>query len=76
MTHEERIISAHCKSLSAHYGDVLTSMKFGKPEVINEIDKSGVESHSVTKKVRYITRHLLTSEVTHAIILDREWYER
>jgi len=75
MTRKERMITNHMSSLSSHYGDVLKSMKFNEAKIM-EGDNDSVLSHSVTKKIGFVTRHLLTAEVTHAIIFEKEWYER
>lgn len=75
MTRKERMLTNHMVALSSHYGDTLKSMKFDEPQIA-EKDNDSVLSHSTAKKVGFVTRHLLTAEVTHAIIFEKEWYER
>jgi len=75
MTYKDRIFNTHLISLSSHYGDRLEKYNFESP-VIYENQNDSVLSNSPSKKVAYITRHLLTSEVTHSIILDKESYSR
>jgi hypothetical protein len=72
---KEKIISSHLVALSSHYGDTLNSMKFDEPKIM-ENDNDSVLSHSTAKKIGFVTRHLLTAEVTHSIVFQREWYER
>lgn len=74
ITNKEKILSNHLSALSGHYQD-LQKYSFNEPYFIDGQDDS-VVSNSLSKKVAYITRHLLTCEVTHAIILDKEWYSR
>jgi len=71
----ERLVTMHNRALSAHYGDKLNKMYFDAPYK-PEKDNDTVISNSTKNRVAFVTRHLLTSEVTHAIIFDREWYER
>jgi hypothetical protein len=72
---QERMITNHMVSLSSHYGDKLKALKFDEAKII-ENDKDSVISHSVSKKIKFVTRHLLTAEVTHSMVFDKEWYER
>ena len=52
-------------------------MQFKEPYVLEEHGvKDTVVSDSPSKREAYITRHLLTCEATHALILNGEWYER
>jgi len=73
--YQDKIISNHIISLSAHFGEGLDKFNFNKPYILADQNDS-VVSDSPSKKTAYITRHLLTSEVTHSIILDRDWYQR
>ena len=75
MTRKERMLACHTVALSSHYGDTLKSMKFDEPQIA-EKDNDTVLSHSTAKKVGFITRHLLTAEVTHSIVFEKEWYDR
>ena len=75
MTRKERMLASHNVALLSHYGDTLKSMKFNEPE-IKENDNDSVLSHSIAKKVGFVTRHLLTAEVTHSIVFEKEWYDR
>jgi hypothetical protein len=75
MTRKERMLASHTVALSSHYGDVLKSMKFDEPQIV-EKDNDSVLSHSIAKKVGFVTRHLLTAEVTHSIVFEKEWYDR
>ena len=69
------MLASHMVALSSHYGDNLKVMKFDEAK-ISDNDNDSVLSHSVVKKVGFITRHLLTAEVTHSIVFEREWYDR
>jgi len=75
MTRIERMISNHMTALSSHYNDKLKNMKFDSAKII-EGDNDSVLSHSALKKVKFVTRHLLTAECTHSIVFDKDWYER
>jgi hypothetical protein len=75
MTRKERMLASHTVALSSYYGDALNIMKFNEPE-IKENDNDSVLSHSTIKKVGFVTRHLLTAEVTHSIVFEKEWYNR
>ena len=50
-------------------------MEGGQPKII-ENDNDSVLSHSITKKIGFVTRHLLTAECTHSIVFEQEWYDR
>ena len=67
MTQEERIIKTHLVSLSSHFESDLNKFNFEAPRIYDNQNDS-VISNSPSKKTAYITRHLLTSEVTHSII--------
>ncbi len=69
------MIANHMSALSSQYNDKLHSMKFEAPRLMDK-DNDSVLSHSITKKVGFVTRHLLTADVTHCIIFEREWYNR
>jgi hypothetical protein len=43
---------------------------------IMDNNNDSVLSHSITKKIGFVTRHLLTAETTHSIVFEKEWYER
>ena len=75
MHYSEKIISSHKVSLSGHYNDKLNSYKFEEPAVV-EKELDSVISVSPSKKIAFITRHLLTTEPTHILILENEYYER
>ena len=75
MTRVERMLASHLVALSSHYGDDLKNMKFDEAMVMKN-DNDSVVSHSISKKVGFVTRHLLTAEVTHSVVFEREWYER
>jgi len=65
------MILSHINSLSACHEEK-TLQTFGKPK----LEGDSVTSVSESKKIAHITRHLLTSEPTHSIILKDEWFER
>jgi len=73
MTREERMLSNHLSSLTGVFGENYKSLKFEPPA---HPDNDTYISNSPTKKIAYITRHLLTSEVTHGLILEKETYNR
>ena len=75
MTRTERMFESHMSALSSQYGNDLVSMKFDAPKLM-EKDNDSVLSHSMAKKIGFVTRHLLTADVTHCIIFEREWYNR
>jgi hypothetical protein len=75
MARKERMLTNHMVALSSHYGDKLKSLKFDEAKII-ENDNDSVISHSITKKIGFVTRHLLTAECTHSIVFEKEWYER
>jgi len=75
MDYKERIILSHMKALSNHYGEELNKMKFNKPRIYDNQNDS-VVSISDTKKTAFVTRHLLTDDVTHVLLLDGEWFNR
>jgi len=75
MSKIEKMFSNHLVALSSYYKDDLKNMKFDEPKMI-EKDNDSVLSHSISKKIGFITRHLLTADVTHSIIFEREWYDR
>ena len=75
MTRVERMISNHMIALSSHYNDKLKGMKFDSAKII-EGDNDSVLSHSILKKIKFVTRHLLTAECTHSIVFEKEWYNR
>ena len=71
----ERMFMSHSAALSSQYGDALHDMKFEAPRLI-EKDNDSVLSDSKAKKVAFVTRHLLTADVTHCIIFEKEFYSR
>ena len=71
MTRQERMINYHIDSLSACHNEEIFNT-FGKPK----LEGDSVTSISEKNKIAHITRHLLTSEPTHSIILKDEWYDR
>lgn len=75
ISNKEKVITNHLRSLSAHYAESLSKYAFEEPKLIEGQEDSAV-SNSPSKKTAFITRHLLTSEVTHSIILDKDWYSR
>jgi len=75
MDFKERIMLSHEKALSSHYGEDLNKMKFAKPRIYDNQNDS-VISVSDTKKVGFVTRHLLTDDVTHYLVLEREWFSK
>ena len=75
MTKIERMFSNHLVELSSYYGDNLRSMKFDDPKIIKN-DNDSVLSHSISEKIGFVTRHLLTADVTHSIVFEKEWYDR
>lgn len=77
MTSQERMLSSHSATLSSYYGKRLKSMQFKEPYVLVEHGvRDTVVSNSPSKHEAYITRHLLTCEATHALILNGDCYER
>ena len=75
MTRHERMISNHMASLSSYYGDKLNKLKFDQAQIIDK-DNDSVISHSVSKKIKFVTRHLLTGDITHSTIFVDGWYDR
>ena len=71
MTREERMINYHIDSLSACHSEKLFK-SFGKPK----LEGDSVTSINESKRIAHITRHLLTSEPTHSIILKDEHFDR
>lgn len=77
MISQERMLSSHSATLSSYYGKRLKSMQFKEPYVHTEHGVTDtVISNSSSKREAYITRHLLTCEATHALILNGSCYER
>lgn len=71
MTKEEKMLSFHRESLK-HIHDEKTLKGFDEPIVEND----SITSVNKLKKIAHITRHLLTCEATHSIILRDEWFNR
>ena len=71
MTREDRMIKSHIESLSACHSEKIF-LSFSKPK----LEGDSVTSISESKKIAHITRHLLTSEPTHSIILKDEFFDR
>jgi len=68
---QERMITFHTNSLTALFNE--KDLKgFDKPK----LDGDSVTSLNESKKIGFITRHLLTGESTHSLILENEFYER
>lgn len=65
------MLKHHKESLSFIH-DEKTLKGFDEPL----IERDTVTSINKTKKIAHITRHLLTCEATHSIILKDEWFER
>ena len=65
------MMSSHICSLTANYSNTILKT-FGKPK----LEGDTVTSLNETKRIAHITRHLLTSEPTHALILQGEHYDR
>lgn len=77
MISQERMLSSHSATLSSYYGKRLKFMQFKEPYVHTEHGVTDtVVSSSPSKREAYITRHLLTCEATHALILNGSCYER
>lgn len=72
MTRDEQMLANHISSLTGVFEDY-KSLKFLEP---SHPDNDTYISNSPSKKIAYITRHLLTSEVTHGLILEKEHYNR
>ena len=71
MNRQERMLKSHVDSLTAiHCESILKG--FDKPV----LEGDSVTSRNESKRIAHITRHLLTSEPTHSIILQGEHYER
>ena len=52
-------------------------MHFKEPYILEEYGvRDSVVSNSVSKREAYITRHLLTSDATHSLILSGSFYDR
>jgi len=71
VTREERMLLSHVNSLTACHDEKILKT-FGKPK----LDGDSVTSVSESKKIAHITRHLLTSEPTHSIVLKDEHFNR
>ena len=71
MTRQEKMLSSHMASLSFNYSEEMLC-NFSKPIVEGDSITSLYES----KKIAHITRHLLTGEATHSLILKDEMYCR
>ena len=67
----ERMLSSHIAALTANY-DEKQLEAFSKPK----LEADTVTSLDEKNKIAHITRHLLTGEATHSLILKDEFYER
>jgi hypothetical protein len=77
MTPQDKMISSHSAILSSYYGKRLKFMHFKEPYILEEYGvRDSVVSNSVSKREAYITRHLLTCDVTHSLILSGSFYDR
>jgi len=65
------MITSHVNSLTACHEEKILKT-FGKPQ----LDGDSVTSVSESKRIAHITRHLLTSEPTHSLILKDEHFDR
>jgi len=71
----ERMICFHKAALSGCMAE--RNIKFNDPFIPQEATQNDtVISDCPSKRVAVITRHLLTGEATHALILEREFYDR
>jgi len=69
------MISFHKAALSGCMAG--KNVNFNDPYIPTETTQNDtVISDCPAKKVAVITRHLLTGEATHALILEKEFYER
>jgi hypothetical protein len=75
VTRVEEMLCNHLVALSSHYGDGLKGMKFDEAKIMKN-DNDSVLSHSISEKIGFVTRHLLTADVTHSIIFEKECYDR
>jgi len=71
MSREDKMLSFHTNSLTAIYDEKVLK-GFNKPK----LDGDTITSVNESKKICFITRHLLTGESTHSLILENEFYER
>jgi len=71
MSREDIMLSFHTNSLTAIY-DEKVLRGFNKPR----LDGDTIMSVNESKKIGFITRHLLTGESTHSLILENKFYER
>jgi hypothetical protein len=71
MTRQERMIKNHLNSRDQLYND--KKIKFEQPQFAKKCNDTII---SKSKKEIFITRHLLTAECTHSLILKDEWLER
>jgi len=71
----ERMICFHRAALSGCMAE--RNIKFNDPYIPQDATLNDtVISNCPSKKVAVITRHLLTGEATHALILEKEHYDR
>lgn len=71
MNREERMLKSHVDSLTAAHTESILG-GFSKPV----LEGDTVTSLNEKKRIAHITRHLLTSEPTHSLILQGEHYDR
>jgi len=68
---EERMLKFHTESITHMHNEKILK-NFGKPK----LEGDSVTSVNEKDKIAHITRHLLTGEATHSLILDGEYYDR
>lgn len=71
MIRSDKMISMHTDSLTSVIEEKYLK-GFSKPIQ----DGDSVTSLNENKKIAFITRHLLTGEPTHSLILEKEFYDR
>jgi len=78
MTRQERMISSHSECLSGILKEDYHKFEFNTYIPDNPIDHDTVVSDCRDKRTAVITRHHLdfTCSATHAIILNKDWYDR
>jgi len=65
------MISLHTECLTSYFDEKLLKC-FNKPL----LEGDSVTSVNESKRIAFITRHLLTGEPTHSLILEKEFYDR
>ena len=68
---QQRMLKFHLESRERLYKD--SKIKFEEPKFFKKCNDSIV---SKSEKLIFITRHWLTAECTHALILENDWLNR